>query len=285
MRKTLPPRLLASFLCCTLCPAMAQSADAPAQRELLQPPKREISSPISDYFAVRGSYFGAQMETSLRLDNSNGTAGTPLSGEQDLALNDRLDQATFEMILRMRERNRLRVDFLQLNRHGDTLLARPLRFGNDNYLGNDRVLTDFKWSMFGLTYTYSLLKFERVELGAGLGVHLLQTEAVGEVPARRLRQDFSAAGPFPSLALDGSWRFARRFSLNARVQYFSASIDDFDGLLRVWHADVQYRWRRHLAIGAGYGVMGAHIASADADFPGDFGLAARGPEVFLRASF
>jgi hypothetical protein len=189
------------------------------------------------------------------------------------------------MILRMRERSRLRVDYLQLQRHGETVLDRPVFFGDDIYLINDRIVSDFNWRMVGLTYTYSFLKFERVELGAGVGLHLIQVEAVGEVPARRLRQDFTSAGPFPTLALDGSWRFARRWSLNGHVQYFSAGIEDFDGLMRQYHADVQYRWRRHVAVGVGYGAFGAHIASSDSDFPGDFNLTAKGPEVFLRVSF
>lgn len=279
------PKALLVLMALGVAAGPACAADPPASRELLQPPKRQISSPLSDYFAVRGSYFGAGMETSLRLDNANGARGTVLSGEDDLTLNDRLDQGTFEMILRMRERSRLRVDFLALNRHGDTALRRPVFFGDDVYFVDDRVVSDFKWSMVGLTYTYSFLKFEKLELGAGAGLHLIQAEAAGEVPARRLRQNFTAAGPFPSLALDGSWRFTRRLSLNARVQYFSASIEDFDGLLKVWHGDVQYRWRRHLAIGAGYGVFGTHIESADSSFPGDFSLSARGPELFLRASF
>jgi hypothetical protein len=263
----------------------ARAAEAPPKRELLQPPQREIPSPLTDVFAVRASYFGAHMETWLRLDNSNGAQGTVLSGERDLTLNERLDQATFEMILRMRERNRLRVDFLALNRHGDTTFVQPVFFGDDTYLINDRVLSDFKWSMVGLTYTYSFLKFERVELGAGLGLHLIQAEAVGEVPARSLRQDFTAAGPFPTLAIDGSWRVTSRFSLNARAQYFNVGVGDLDGLLRVWHADVQYRAQRNFAVGVGYGAMGVHIASEDQDFPGDFSLRAKGPEVFLRASF
>ncbi|MEO7773479.1 MAG: hypothetical protein ABIT36_11740, partial [Steroidobacteraceae bacterium] len=241
--------LFIPLLATVLFGASAHCAEATPKRELLQPPKREIASPLTDYFAVRGSYFGASMETFLRLDSSARAPGTPLSAEEDLSLNDRLDQATFEMILRMRERNRLRVDFSQFKRHGETTLTRPFFFGDDTYLISDRVVTDFNWSMLGLTYTYSFLKFEKFELGAGLGLHLIQAEAIGEVPARRLRQDFQAVGPFPSLALDASWAVWRRFSVNARVQYFSAGIDNFDGLLKQWHADVQYRWFRNLAVG------------------------------------
>src|SRR5688572_9830633 len=125
--------------------------------ELLQPPKKgAIASPITDRFALRVMYFAPSVETFLRLDPENSSIrGTELVAEDDLGLEDKPSQARVEMIIRMRERNRLRVDFYKLTRYGDMVLDRPIAFGDQLFRVNDRVQTLIDWRELGLTYTRS----------------------------------------------------------------------------------------------------------------------------------
>ncbi len=78
-----------SFLACLVATAAAsagvRAAEPAAPRELLQPPKETIASPITDRFALRGIYQRADVATQLRYDNAAGGLGTVLSGEQDWA--------------------------------------------------------------------------------------------------------------------------------------------------------------------------------------------------------
>jgi hypothetical protein len=52
-----------------------------------------------------------------------------------------------------------------------------------------------------------------------------------------------------------------------------------------YHGDMQYRWRRNLAVGLGYTALKTNLVVDDPDFPGRFLLDAAGPELFFRASF
>jgi len=67
------------------------------------------------------------------------------------------------------------------------------------------VQSNINWRQMDLTYTYSFLRGERYELGAGLGVP--SARGSGErtdsrhTPAAR---DYSQAAPFASVALDGT---------------------------------------------------------------------------------
>lgn len=246
--------------------------------------ERPIASPVWDRFYLRGSYFTASVATDLRLDPDVGL-GTPLTAEDDLGLDERIDQGRLELMFRLRERNRLRVDYFKLDRYGDQLLARQIVFGDRTFEVNDRVQSTLDWRMLGFTYTYSVLRRERFEVGAGLGIHLLEAEARGEVPARFLREETSGVGAFPTVALDAAWRVSRRFSLTARGQYFSASVDDFDGSLGDYHLDLQYRWRPNFAVGLGYTVIRAELEVTDTGSPGRVSLDTQGPELFFRVSF
>lgn len=279
---------LAAFFCCAARAAEPEvPAAAPAaSRQLLQPPKMSIASPITDRFAVRGVYYRPKVATSVRYDATAGTPGTLISGEDTLGLDDQLDQGSLDMMFRIGERHRIQAGFHKQTRSGDVVLAQDVEFGDETFSAGERTLGKLDLRRLGLVYTYSLLRRERIEVGLGLGIHLLQLEGIVEAPATFQRETLDTAGPFPTLALDASWRVTRRFSLNAGVQYLDASIDEVEGGFQSWHADVQFRAWRNLAFGAGYTHAQYRVDSTDPDdFAGYFKLKYNGPEVFFRVSF
>jgi hypothetical protein len=272
--------------------ALAQEAGdsprSPPPRELLQPPKKGLqASPITDRFALRLSYFQPSIDTFLRLDRSDtGRAGTNLNVENDLGLDDSANMFRAEMIIRLRERNRLRVDYFKTTRYGDKVLNQTINFGDQTFQVADRAQTSLDYRALGLTYTRSVLYFDRFELGVGLGIALLEGHAKGEVVARNIREKEDGVAPYPTLALDTTWRISKRWSLNARAQTFTAHLTDFTGSLSDYHGDIQYRWRRNFAFGLGYTSLRIRAESTDTDnMPGKFNQDIEGPEFFVRASF
>ncbi len=267
--------------------AFAQEQASPPARELLKPPKQhQVASPITDRFALRVTYFTPTVDTFLRLDRQTGQPGTELIVEDDLGMEAKPTQARTEMTFRLRERNRLRVDYFKLTRYGDKVLTRTIAFGDQTFLVNERAQTLIDWRQLTLTYTRSLMRFERFELGAGLGISLLETRARGEVTARNVRESEDAVAPFPTFALDATWRISTRWSLNARGQTFTANRDDFEGSLSDYHGDIQYRWRKNFTVGLGYTSLRIDASSTSTDdFPGRFEQDISGPEFFVRASF
>lgn len=248
--------------------------------------ERPVPSPISDRFYLRGSYFAPQVNTDLRLDSAaNGTMGTILDGEDDFGLDDRADQGRMEMMFRLRQRGRLRVNYFKLDRYGDTLLQRDINFGDQTFNVNDRVTSSFDLRELAFTLTMSSLYTERFELGLGIGVHLLEAQASGEVPAEQQLEEASGVGVFPSFVIDAAWRITQKISVTGRAQYFSVTVDDVSASLADYQIDAQYRWRPNLAFGIGYSVLRKRFQLDDDEFPGRFGLSTRGPEAFVRFSF
>lgn len=242
-------------------------------------------SPITDRFHLRGTYFSATAATDVRLDPAAGSPGTELDAERDLGLDDQIDQGRIELMFRLRERNRIRVDFFKLDRFGAETLTRQVVFGDEVFDIDDTVVSSLDLRMLGFTYTYSFVRRESFELGAGLAIHLMETEASGAVPTEFRGEQEAQAGALPSLALDLAWRLSQRVSVAARGQYFSASVEEFDGAMGDYHLDVQYRLRPNLALGVGFSSISLALESRDADRPGRFDLKTRGPELFFRVSF
>jgi hypothetical protein len=258
---------------------------APAVQSAPSRTPREIASPITDHFAVRGIYYKPSLTTDGRFDSDAGTPGTLFSGEDDLGLNDEANQGRMELLLRMNERHRVRVDYLKLDRFGANTLTRQINYRNSTYNIGDIVETDLNWRMLGLSYTWSALRRERFEIGVGLGLHFVEAQAKSEIRARNISEDGSGVGVLPTLALDGTWRISKRWAVTGHAQYLAVSSTDVDGSFADYHLDVQYRWRRNLAIGLGYSAIKLDADIDSDDLPGSLVLDASGPELFFRVSF
>jgi len=265
--------------------------------EALKPESLAIASPISDRFYVRISAFGASPETNLRLDRTQPTGiiipcigitcGTELVGEEDLALDDQVEQARMEFDVRMSDRNHLRIDYFKLNRFGDVIVTDPIRFGDQIYTANDNIRTNLDWRVLSLTWTYSLFKAERFEAGLGLGMHVIEAHAEMKEPGTLNIEKFDEVAPFATVAFNAAYRITKRWSITARGQTFEYSQDEITGKLSDFHADVQFRIHRNMAVGLGYTQLRYELdrAPEPGNNPAFFDMSVPGPELFFRASF
>ena len=265
--------------------------------EALKPESLAIASPISDRFYVRISAFGASPETNLRLDRTQPTGiiipcigitcGTELVGEEDLALDDQVEQARMEFDVRMSDRNHLRIDYFKLNRFGDVIVTDPIRFGDQIYTANDNIRTNLDWRVLSLTWTYSLFKAERFEAGLGLGMHVIEAHAEMKEPGTLNIEKFDEVAPFATVAFNAAYRITKRWSITARGQTFEYSQDEITGKLSDFHADVQFRIHRNMAVGLGYTQLRYELdrTPEPGNNPAFFDMSVPGPELFFRASF
>ena len=284
--------LTAALLALQTVPAHAERD--PVSGAPLKPDKHRMTpSPITDRFAVSGIFFNPAVTTQLRIDTQSpapgilGTTGTTVNGERDFGLDSRIPQGQIEIIFRLRENNRLRVNYFETNRRGDHAIDRTILFGDETFVANDRVTSSLDWRQFSLTYTYSLFRNDHVEAGLGVGVHFLEADARGQVNAKQLRQEVSGSGAFPTIPVDITWRIWHGLALSARGQYFHASVNNFEGSIAEYHGDLQWRWKRYpnFSLGAGYTIMRSSLDVDDTNFPGSFRLNVRGPTGFFKVSF
>jgi hypothetical protein len=278
--------LHAALVTLALCGVARAAEQAASERQLLQPPKGQIASPITDRLAVRAMYFWPAIKTIVRYDDA-GAPGTLFGAEDALGLRHYKEQGWIDLMFRMTARHRLLAQYYELKRGGDKVLDRTLDFGDQTFgPGDGHVLSQMGLQQLNLIYTYSMLQRERVELGLGFGLHLIQMEGTLEAPAVFKRERLDTAGLYPTLAGDASWRITDRFSANGAMQWVKYSPSRVDASSLAWNLDVQFRAHPNLAVGVGYSRTRFWLESADPDFfLGYLRLGYDGPELFLRASF
>jgi hypothetical protein len=286
LRPATPFAILAALIA-----PFARAAEPARASDTLIKERPPVASPITDRFALRATYFKGSADTRVRMDPGGGVpglTGTTIDAESLLGLDDAIDLGRMELYLRLGGRGRVRVDYFKLNRFGATVLDQGVVFGDDTFLVGENIESSLDYRSLSFTFLYSFLRRETVELGAGIGLYLVDAKAAAEAVDRNAREEESGVAPVPTLALDGSWRFARRWAVTARGQYFGATYDGITGTLGEYHLDLQYRWKPNFTVGLGYTKLAVDIdvdPASGHDFPGLFRLNTAGPEFFLRASF
>jgi hypothetical protein len=281
-------RLAATAVLSATLSAPALADRDPQSGAPLPPHALETPSPITDHFYASAAIYSPGVRTNLRLDPSNaapGMTGTPLSAERDLGLASRLTRGRVEFMARLGARSKVRMNYFEADRTADHVLANSIVFGDQTFAQGSKTHTSLDWKLFGLTYTYSFYRTDRLEIGTGLGVYFLQADAQGAVPAQNLSQDESAGDPFPTLPLDFAWRISKRWALTARANYLKASLSKFNGWLADSHGDLQFRCNPNLSLGLGYTSTRTSYNRTTGSFKGALYLSYNGPEAFVRFSF
>ena len=254
----------------------------------LPPATHEPASPITDHFYIRAAFYAPKYNTSFRVDPTNappGTTGTPVNAENDLGLPHRERQGVVDFMFRLRDRNKVRVAYFESDRSGSQVLANDIVFGNQTFPAGQLTQTSFNLQQFDITYTYSFIRNNRFEVGSGLALYFLQLDVIGQVPAQNLRQEVTAATPYPALPLDLTWCLSSRWAATAQAAYLKVNTHNLGGWYLDSHADIQYRWVRNFVLGAGYASIRTDLTHRNGSFPGVVNMTIKGPQVFVRFSF
>jgi len=280
------PLAAAALLAMEAAPVYAERD--PASGAPLPPGQQPPASPITDHFYVSAAFFYPHFTTNLRVDPSYappGVIGTPVNAESDLGLPAHKSLGRVEFMFRLRERSKVRLDYLEADRSGSAVLANDVVFGNQVFAAGSLTETSIDFRMFDLTYTYSFYRSGRFEVGTGLAAYFLQAQATGAVPAQFQEQTVSAAEPLPALPLDFTWVISSRFAITARAAYFKATVNNLHGWLADSAEEAQYRWNRNFALGLGFSSTRISLERKSGSSPGTLYTSITGPKAFIRFSF
>jgi hypothetical protein len=247
----------------------------------------DFASPTDDRVRVTLGAVHVSSSTALRVDSSNGVMGTPVNGEDQFGL-DRSDfEPKFQVMMRGGDRNRVWLDYFQLDRTGSVLVTEPIVFRNVELLPGDPLQSELDLRLLTLTYGYSFWHSEKLELAATLGISMVQIAATAKVQtdAVHLDQNEDEAGPFATPGIAATWAVSKRFYFDGRLQYLSLRVKNLDGSLGMAELDALFRFTPNVSLGLGYTQVRVHLASIETDNSGLFDFNTKGPEFFVRVAF
>lgn len=252
-----------------------------------KPPVEEPDNLLNDRFTLQAGVMFSSNQTDARFDAPDGTLGTNIDGENDLGLPARKLVGRAELMFRMRDRHRIRLgnDFIPLDRHATTVLAKSFNFGSTTYNVNDTVASELQLHLFTMNYTYSFIKNDRVELGASLGLDLIGFEAQASVASRLRTEHQDYSGPAPLAGIEGEGRISSRFYVEGRAQLLKVHVGNVRGSLSAYEGNLLYRLMPNATFGLGLASFKINVDSRKSGNSGSFDLHSTGPQVFARIGF
>jgi hypothetical protein len=157
---------------------------------------------------------------------------------------------------------------------------------------NGSVTAGFDTDIYRFTVGYTFVRNETLEVGAAIGLHATNLDfsisgqgSAGGAPvsSQVRRKDFLA--PMPTVGLYTTFEVMPRVTINARADYLSLGIDDYDGSLLNAQASVSYRVMDNVGIGVGYRYVDYDLDVTKPNVIGTFDYQFWGPSLFIEAGF
>ena len=243
-------------------------------------------------FTVALGTFFLNTDTEVRLDGEDVESGTPLDWENTFGEGD-ANRFRLDVAWRFADRHRVRGFWFDYSNTGTRRIDEVVEWGDATFPVAAEVTAETKFSILELAYEYSFLRRENLELSGSFGVH--QTSYEAELSAMlaagsggasaRVSDKADLDAPLPVLGFHALWRIGGNFWLDATMQYFSLSYDEYDGSILDTRAAVLWQPSSWVGVGVGFNRFAVNFAMDGRRFHGEMDWIYQGPQIFYSVTF
>ncbi len=204
---------------------------------------------------------------------------------------------------RISRRNHLEFEFFQLNRDGQrTGVSEPIEIGDSILQVGGDVQSTFDLGLGRLTYGFSLVRNERMDIQIKAGLHLADLETSVTLSGAACEvtdpdDETCVAGTAPVVESEdvtaplphfgGSFVYGITPSVAVRLQVigFAIELDNIDGSLVEVDADFVWQPWDNVGFGAGLRYFDASVKGKGGELNGEFDYDYWGPTIYVLAGF
>jgi hypothetical protein len=260
---------------------------------------------FNDKFLIYAGGFFPEVSSKISI-NGEIARPPPIDMEEVLGLEEGKNTGFVGAQWRISNRNSLEFEYFQLDRDGFISLLdgedEPIPI-EDYVITAGSINTAFDMSMGRLTYGFSVIRNERMDLQLKAGLHLADLSvalqlsgdicdlAAGDDPdvgcptlqTQTAAEDVTA--PLPHFGGSFAYAITPNISMNFNLIGFAIELDSLDGSLIEVDADILWAPWRNFGIGAGLRYFNANVESKGSDLNGEFDFEYWGPTIFVATSF
>ncbi|MEE4600426.1 MAG: hypothetical protein V2J65_04025 [Desulfobacteraceae bacterium] len=224
-------------------------------------------------FSLQAGYFLAAVDSTIRLGTGVGV---------DIDVEDLLDLDSTNSVFRVgamwrfsdNRRHRLDLSWFSLNRDSTRVIDQDITFENENgeiitIDAGAQVDAFFDLDIYELSYSYSFLQDDRIDLAGSIGLYVMPIDvglSVAGVVDEQGSADFTA--PLPVLGMRMDVLLAPRWFFRSGVQVFYLEYENFTGAVLQANAAVEYTPWNHVGIGMGFDTLNVSVEAENEDWPG-----------------
>ena len=230
-------------------------------------PARADDEPLPDRFMIRlGGYEIRDSNTLVRLDSNRLPAGVYIDFADTLGGETTARVARVEGLYRFNPKHALGFSWYSLKFTGRRVLEKQIEWGDQVFPIGVTVDSENRFGVKKLNYQYSLFNNAEAEIGALVGLHVMDTKMSITASGIGRSQEESATAPLPVWGLFARYNFTPRFSIYYNYQFFFINYEDkVKGGLQDFLFGLEYRLFRNFAAGFAYNRFGLSIESRKTD--------------------
>lgn len=240
----------------------------------------------------QASAYFPRVDSSVRVDATNGDIGTIVDFEQDLGFKRNSTLPAFMAEWRPGDDWVVNAEYYSLGRSNSTMLDREITVGDTVFPINGTVGAGFDSDIIRFSVGNRLYQTENLEMGLSLGLHgtdfSLFIEGQGVTnnnPTQLRREARSVFAPLPTIGAFLTARPAPKVHVNARIDYLSLTIDEYNGRLINAEVSAAYSVHKNIDLGVMYRYVDYRVRVTRDNFVGEVDYKFNGPALFIQAGF
>ena len=255
----------------------------------------DIIQPGEEKFTVMLGAFLPAFRSKVEVDGEQTGTGDRIDTRRDLGMDQDTSGGWFGLEWRFAPRHRLGFTYSRFTLSGERTIDRDLHIDDKVYPVGADLSSQLRLEILPITYSYSFLKREKDELAATVGLHWsrmsfnVQGAITGGSLNRSNETSVKANVPLPLIGLRYDHRFNDRWSAGASAAAFALKFAEdtfeFQGSLVSARLHGEYRFTRHLAVGAALDAFKVNVKAQQREWHGGFDYGYWGPQLYLTARF
>ena len=257
---------------------------------------------FNDRVRVYAGGFFPSLSTGIAINGTNVTP-PPIDVEDVLGVDDSDTVGWAGVQWHISRRNTLEFEYFKLDRDGFIdLFPNPVEVG-DLIIESGSINTAFDVAVSRLTYGFSIMRNERMDLQLKAGLHIADLSAalqlagavcdvtLGEMPPgcpggqTPVAQSEDVTAPLPHFGVSFGYAITPTIATNFQVIGFAIELDDIDGSILEIDADLAWQPWRHFGFGVGLRYFNTNVDAGTSELNGEFDIEYFGPTVYVAATF
>jgi hypothetical protein len=231
------------------------------------------------------SYSVNQASTDITVLSSSGV-GTILSFDQDLGGEDSVTIPRLDGYYRFNKRHRIDFAYFRIDRDGLKTINAAVTIGDEDFLVNETIISEIKYSLNKLGYAYSFYHSPSVELSLMAGLNITEYDFNFSRDDGTNASTNGVSAPLPMFGFRMGYAIDSNWSVNYISESFFIEIDDtFKGTFLNYELNIEYKFDDKIALGAGLVRSSIDLEVDDSDWSGSIVDSYRGALLYAAYYF
>ncbi|MFW2373154.1 MAG: hypothetical protein ACN4GM_08535 [Gammaproteobacteria bacterium] len=224
--------------------------------------------------------------TKIRIDSKALGAGTQISAEDDLGMEKKTTASRLDFHFRFNQHHRLDSTYYDLTRKSSNLIDKTIQYGDEIFVINTTIDSDFNFKVLKLAYTYSFVSNSTLDLGVSAGLFIQDYEiTLKQTGTGGVEEKADLVAPLPVIGLRGTWAISHQWWLRSSAELFAIEYDHYKGRLADIIVSIEHNTFRNVGFGIGYNYTRFKLMSDDDEFLGELKINYSGLMIYTKMHF